>query len=985
MIVVGEHAHERERLAAAELRRYLYHLTGQAMEIGPYPGDGTDPVLAVGDRNSNAVIAALVEAGALPPEAPAPEGYVIRTATLAGPRPVIAVMGGSPLGTLYGAYRLLEKYGVRFLLSRDVLPPRVPADPDVAADRPDRADSAGRAGQPGAEAVRPAAFVVRDLDLTEQPAVARRGLLPWHDFQGGPSAYSLEDFQRYVNQLVKLRMNTLVLHCYQGGYPGEDINEPFACAARDEDGHARYDAWLDTSVDHQRWGLAASRADDLAFGAGDLLPFDVLGSDAARDVASQPDARDHAYAKAATMLRQVIAYARERGVEVVLGTDFDIVPEALRDELDPLDPAVLTGRVDDILDTYPDLSHVQLYFSEVNEVTTADGAKAYTIVRDHLAKRAPQVRLVTGSWFQEERFPELAAAVPGDVVFSTLMPHDMTVRPEWAQVAADREAWAVPWLEFDGGLSEPQLAVELMERRLPELRATGVHGVIGILWRERAADANVAYLARDLWQAPGTVVPAEGFYRDFAAATLAGTEAASADVADAGAAALSALEAAGVYGFAGGGMKTSEFHGWGFAGEPGASEYAERYARVRTEFERLAALVPGGAEGNDELAYWLAFLRWLESYWTARAIVPGARTWADLHGSGFREAIVAYQDMVRDLPGLGGLVSAAGGRWYFGDPAWPRCVKDPLRSYQDTFVAGLPVAPPIDVIVRSTPDGAALTWKAYPGREDEVAGFHVDRAPEDGSEQFVRLTEEPVKDQTYDDEVSGHYRYRVTAVGAAGSESPPSCVESVQAGDADDAPPPRVLLLPARDQAYADAAFPVSATVLGSRVTSELGAHLRYRIIGERDWHKVAMCPNVRGRARTFVAAMPAWALTERGVEYVVVASDGRHETVAPSGVPRSVTVLPQPDPPVGVPQNVTVTVDDTRARVVTWEPASGPVVAYRIYRGATQGLPPGPDTYLTYVPADCQVFRDATALPHASYSYTVVAVTTHGRTSAVS
>jgi hypothetical protein len=126
-------------------------------------------------------------------------------------------------------------------------------------------------------------------------------------------------------------------------------------------------------------------------------------------------------------------------------------------------------------------------------------------------------------------------------------------------------------------------------------------------------------------------------------------------------------------------------------------------------------------------------------------------------------------------------------------------------------------------------------------------------------------------------------------------------------------------------------------------------------------------------------------------VEYLVVASDGRHETVAPAGVPRPVTVLPQPDPPVGVPQNVTVTVDDgdgdggAHALVVTWEPASGPVAAYRIYRGTTQGLPPGPDTYLTYVPADCLVFRDATALPHAAYSYTVVAVTAHGRTSAVS
>ena len=977
MIVVGENAHVLERLAAAELRRYLYHLTGTPPSVDAYVPEGDGPVVAVGDRRTNPVVDALVGSGQLPAEAPGPEGYVVKAAVLDG-RPVLAVMGGTPKGTLYGAYRLLEEYGARFLLSRDVLPAPVP-------------------------------FVVKDLDLSEQPTVAVRGLLPWHDFLNGPSAYSLEDFQRYVNQLVKLRMNTLVLHCYQGGYAGENINEPFACAGRDEAGHATYDAWLDTSVDHQRWGLAASEADDLAHGAGDLLPFDVLGSDAARDVDAQPDARDHAFAKAQAMLRQVIAYAQERGVEVVLGTDFDLLPEPLRADADPLDPAVLTARLDEILDAYPTLHYVQLYYSEVNQVSTADGAAAYRVARDHLAERRPDVRLLTGSWFQEERFPELDALVPKDVIFSTLMPHDMSVRPEWAQVAAGRETWAVPWMEFDGGLSEPQLAVELMERQLPQLRAGGVRGVVGILWRERAADANVAYLARDLWQPVGSVVPAEAFYRDFAATTLR---------TEAGAAALSALEAAGVYGFRNGGMKTSEFNGWGFAGEPAAAEHAARYAGVRKLFEDLAPFGPD-ARRDDDIAYWLAFLRWLEAYWTARAKVPAATTWDELRASGFRDAIAAYQEMVRDLPGLGGLVSAAGGRWYFGDARWPRCVEDPLRAYEEKLAAGS-VPPPIDLVGRGTATGAALVWKAFPGREAEVGGFHVYRAAE-GSETYERLTPEPVERPAYDDTVDGIYDYAVTAVSRAaeGDEDEPgeaahgdaahgdaahgdaahgddangddaveraesvrSAVETVRAGTVDDVPA-RVLLLPHRDQAYAGEDFPVAATILGGRAPSELSAFLRYRRIGEPDWHKVAMCPNVRGRPRTFVAAVPAWALTEGGVEYAVVAHDGRHETVAPAGHTRSVTVLAQPDPPVGVPQNPRVDVDGLGANVVSWEAASGPVAAYRIYRGTTPGLPPGPDTYLTYVPADRTAFRDTTALPDASYSYTVVAVTVHGRTSA--
>ena len=960
VIVVGKNAEPREQLAAKELQRYLGLLTGTLPSVrhdrGGAPKDTT--FIVIGQQDSNAVLSDLVRSGALPDaeRRPGAEGYVIRTVDVGG-RPGLAVLGSDPAGVLFGSYRLLEQYGARFYLSRDVLPP-------------------GR--QP---------FEVKQQDLTEKPSIEHRGLLPWHDFLNGPSAYGLGDFQRYIEQMSKMRMNSLVLHNYSGGYPGEDINEPFMDFACDGQG---FDGFLDTSADNQRWGLGKSYADDLAFGSGAYLPFDILGSDAARFTKQQPDARANTFAKAKAMMNQVMAYGKEHGVEVVLGTDFDLVPAKLRDKCQPLDPEVLKRRLDDILQTYPALNHIQMYYSEYNGVSTAQGVAAYKVMHAYLAEKAPQVRLMTGSWFQEQRFPEMDAALPKDVIFSTLMPHDMAVKPEWAGLSEGREAWAVPWMEFDGGLSEPQLAVKLMEKQLPNLRASGVEGVIGILWRERAVEPNVAYLAQDAWQPDGKALPAVDFYRDYAASTF------GAAAADAGAAAFDKLEDAGVYGNRNGGMVTSEYSRWDFSGGAQADVHAARYRSVGDQFSALKTLAtdPGN---RDDLDFWVESMRWSEKFWTARRRVPEAaakagqrvsdnhflidsggqgekdltadrlyhgnsatanssgkvvndfgyptamrseryaaerfgytfpipdgydryrvelyfqegwfgvgapgnpvgkrvfnieiddrlvkekldvaqeaggslrglkltydvavpadrrldidfvpvvsnpavdavrafpidaagnavpatypvgrteEAWEDLKKSGFREAIDAYQKSVRDMPLLGGLVSAAGGRWYYGNADGPclRCPTSPYMTFEKRVTQNLPAAPPTGLTVQGSPEGALLAWKPYPGRAEEVAGYQVYRAPATSGE-FTRLTQAPVTETGYHDVADGDFRYAVTAVTKAGVESPRSYEETVAAGAADRSAP-YVLMMPSPSQVLRHQELPVSATLIDGR------------------------------------------------------------------------------------------------------------------------------------------------------------------------
>lgn len=933
VIALGEAPEPIEEHAAAELRRYLYHLTGEIAEIGTERG-----TFWLGTVASNSVLAGLASAGTVATPEVA-ESYTIRTVD-----DTIAVLGADPQGVLYGVYRLLETYGVRFMLGRDLLPARRP-------------------------------FALSEVDIHERPAVARRGLLPWHDFLCGPSGYSFPDWRRYLDQLVKLRMNTLMLHNYAGGYPGRDIDEPFMEFSHEDVG---FDGYLDTSVDNQRWGLATTTADDMAFRAGDLMSHDVMASDAARATREQPDARANTFAKGKTLMRQIIRHAQSIGVEVVLGTDFDLVPLPLAEAgCDPLAEPTLAARIDDVIATYPTLHYLQLYYSESHQVTTEQAIEAYRFVHAYLAKVAPDTTLVTGSWFQEERFGQMTGTLPEDVVLSSLLPHDLTVKPEWGEaVAAGRQAWAVPWIEIDGGLSEPQLAVRRMSEQLPKLRAAGVQGVIGILWREQAVEANIAYLAADAWQPAGSSIDPTEFYVDYARSLLGG------EVAEQAAALFERVEDAGVYGVwtttnqfpampEPGGQTTPEFGTWYLSGSPRAATRSDLWHTVNASFRSLEPSIHD-PKARYELEYWLGTTEWMRRYWQAHGEVPAAadlddpvEAWNALAASGFREAIAAYPDTVRDLTGLGGLVSAAGGRWYYADPiADPTRVNEQFRTFADRILARLDVPPPDRLRAHSTPDGATLTWSGRSGQR-----FHVYRTTSAGTD---RLTAFPIADRHYIDVFDGAASYQVTAISGEDKESPPSIADSLLCGNAADGQV-RVVVYPVPSSAVAGEPYDIAATIRSDRADNFLSCELHFRAFGS-EWQSTPMHRSRTGRGRTFYGAIPGVLVTQAGVEWYISTSDGSTGTFATAPVENTYSVVgtststPAPD----TPRSLSGT-QDGQGVTLLWEPAAGAVEHYRIYRGSVH-----PADYLTYVPARQTAFRDVG--PGFGGRYLVVAVSADGR-----
>ena len=125
-IVCSKDSTSLEKLAAKEVRRYIYLRTGKLLPIVASDADApAGSLIVVGTKDR------LLETTASPDaklakviaevKPLAPQQFLLRTFDR-GDRTVLLVGGGDPVGTLYGAYRLAEHLGARFYMHGDVLP-----------------------------------------------------------------------------------------------------------------------------------------------------------------------------------------------------------------------------------------------------------------------------------------------------------------------------------------------------------------------------------------------------------------------------------------------------------------------------------------------------------------------------------------------------------------------------------------------------------------------------------------------------------------------------------------------------------------------------------------------------------------------------------------------------------------------------------------------------------------------------------------------
>ena len=176
-VIISENAPELERFAAEQLCDYLEKLFDVQTRPTSAVSAEAGTLFLVGNLDADVAVQSTTEEGTFPPISE--QGFILRRGQCQG-RPSLMVQGGSPRATLWAVYELVERWGVRYLLHRDVLPAPCPLH-------------------------------LPDLDVVMEPALLVRQWRVINDFACGPESWGMGDYRPVLDQLAKLKFNRILL------------------------------------------------------------------------------------------------------------------------------------------------------------------------------------------------------------------------------------------------------------------------------------------------------------------------------------------------------------------------------------------------------------------------------------------------------------------------------------------------------------------------------------------------------------------------------------------------------------------------------------------------------------------------------------------------------------------------------------------------------------------------------------------------------
>ena len=180
-VTVGPKAPELEQYAGRELCGYLQKLYGIHTAPVEKAAADADVAILVGSPKSNPNVAEALGPADWPEVTD--QGVVLKLAKLDG-KPALVIGGGSPKATMWAVYELVERWGVHYLMDRDVFPAKGP--------------------WPG----------LPELDVVMEPNMRIRCWRMINEHAHGPISWSLEETQRFLHQMAKMKYNRIHLQLW---------------------------------------------------------------------------------------------------------------------------------------------------------------------------------------------------------------------------------------------------------------------------------------------------------------------------------------------------------------------------------------------------------------------------------------------------------------------------------------------------------------------------------------------------------------------------------------------------------------------------------------------------------------------------------------------------------------------------------------------------------------------------------------------------
>jgi len=373
-----------------------------------------------------------------------------------------------------------------------------------------------------------------------------RGMLPWHNFLSGPTAWNLDDYKNYLDDLQKHGINFIGFHNYTGG--GQRYATYVEPIIKIQYKNILPEAYLDNSLT-SRWGYTPMKIADFAFSSSEKFQSKYKNSSFGADCSIESNSKEEHYQKTQRLMQEVVALAHQRGIQVAIGFEFGVHPPeyfSLYNDPDFYWPGesnmipnpanyqsieILYATLTNILETYPSVDYIWLWlnehsfmgvnlegalntpsfkniydkdqhlFSETMEDKSARFIGVWSLeyirlAHEFLVKKKSNAKIIVGGWGGGNQLPAimlgLDKGLPKDIIFSLLNPDLGKKNPPQflVEIAKNRNVISIPWLEGDNQLWQLQPRVDLMQTQVRLAKQMNMMGVAAIHWRTEETKIN---------------------------------------------------------------------------------------------------------------------------------------------------------------------------------------------------------------------------------------------------------------------------------------------------------------------------------------------------------------------------------------------------------------------------------------------------------------------------------------------------------------